>query len=281
MNFRSATSALFLIALSWTFVSAQSGAGPMSTPAADARTFSNPYSAGEKLEFEGKYKKFGFAFSIAEMTFSVHERDEDGSYYILSEAHSKGTLAKLFNFSFYQKIESFVDTDSLRVTRSVKRDEQRDRIRDSEATFDYQRSRVTWVETDPNDPAKPPKRVASTITEETHDLVTGVFALRGKKFAVGKTLTMKVSDSGLVYDVPVKIAGLERQKSIFGKVACWKIEPEIFGDGRVIEQKGSLTIWVTADKRRIPVRARLNTELGRVDIKLEKYTAPGETTPIS
>jgi len=248
--------------------------GPVVMPAAEARTFSNPYAGGESLTYEGKYKKFGFAFSIAELQFTVNERPDSGDYYILSEARSKGTLTKLFNFNFYQKIESFVNSRTLQVERSVKRDEQKDRIRDSEATFDYGEKRVTWVETNPNEPMKPPKRVASTITPETQDLVTGVFVLRGKELAVGKKFIFKLSDSGLVYDIPVRITAKERQKTLFGKVQCWRVEPEIFGDGRVIEQKGSLTIWVTADSRRIPVRARLNTELGRVDIKLERYVSP-------
>ncbi len=259
------------------------GGGPVAVPASEVRTFKNPYFGGESLTYEGKYKKFGFAFSIAEMEFRVMERPDSDSYYILSEAKSKGSLTKLFNFKFYQKIESTIDSRSLQVVKSVKRDEQGDRIRDSVADFDYAMKRVTWVETDPNEPAKSPKRVASTITPETQDLVTSVFMLRGKDLAVGKRYIFKVSDSGLVYDVPVKITARERQKTLFGKVWCWKIEPEIFGDGRVIEQKGSLTIWLTADEKRVPVRAKLKTELGRVEIKLERYVpasppAPTDTT---
>lgn len=278
MKFRAFPVFLILFAFLWTAVPAQTGAGPLEVPGPEARTFSNPYSVGETLEYEGKYKKFGFSFGIAEMIFNVRQNEGDEVYQIVSEARSKGTLAKLFNFSFYQKIESTVDSRTLQVVRSIKRDEQKDRIRDSEANFDYLLKRVTWVETDPNDPVKPPKKVASTITSETQDLVTGVFVLRGKDLAVGKTLMFKVTDSGLVYDVPVKVTGREYEKTLFGKVLCWKVEPEIFGDGRVIEQKGSLTIWLTADERRIPVRAKLNTELGRVEIKLEKYVSPsGET----
>lgn len=274
MKFKAAAALLLILFTGLLTVNAQTGAGPSGIPGTTARTFSNPYFGGESLEYEGKYKRFGFAFTIAELNFRVTRDETAGTFDVVSEARSRGTLAKLFNFTFLQKIESTVDASTLQVVRSVKRDEQRDRIRDSEAVFDHSMSRVTWVETDPNDPVKPPKRVASTITPETHDLVTGVFALRGTELEVGKRLMFKVSDSGLVYDVPVRITGRERQKTIFGKVLCWKVEPEIFGDGRVIEQKGSLTIWMTADERRIPVRARLNTELGRVDIKLERYVAP-------
>ena len=207
------------------------------------------------------------------MQFTVSERPDSGTYYILSEARSKGTLTRLFNFKFYQKIESTINARTLQIVKSVKRDEQRDRIRESQADFDYGMNRVTWVETNPNEPTKPPKRVASTITPETQDLVSGVFVLRGKTLAAGKKYVFRITDSGLVYEVPVKITGREKQKTLFGKVWCWKVEPEIFGDGRIIEQKGSLTIWITADDKRVPVRAKLKTELGRVDIRLIRYVS--------
>jgi hypothetical protein len=272
MYLRALTILLLIFAAGLSPVPAQTG-GPVAATTAETRTFSNPYFAGESLVFEGKFKKLGLSFSIAEMQFTVSERPDSGTFYILSEARSKGTLTRLFNFKFYQKIESTINARTLQIVKSVKRDEQRDRIRESQADFDYGMNRVTWVETNPNEPTKPPKRVASTITPETQDLVSGVFVLRGKTLAAGKKYVFRITDSGLVYEVPVKITGREKQKTLFGKVWCWKVEPEIFGDGRIIEQKGSLTIWITADDKRVPVRAKLKTELGRVDIRLIRYVS--------
>ncbi len=230
----------------------------------------NPYIEGESLTFEGKYKKFGFAFSIAEMNFTVSKLPETENYFVRSEARSKGTLTKLFNFDFYQRYESTVDGGGLQILKTVKRDEQGDRIRDGEADFNYQNRKVTYVETDPNDPARPPRRVASTIETNTQDIVSAVYMLRGKDLAVGKTFVFKVSDSGLVYEIPVRITARERKKSILGKKWCWKVEADVFGDGRIIEQEGSFTFWMTDDESRIPVRAELETKLGDVRIKLKK-----------
>ena len=230
----------------------------------------NLYRAGESLTYEGKFKKFGLAFSIAELTFTVSDLPGTQNYLVQSEANSKGTLTKLFNFKFYQLYKSTVDGNRLQILKTDKRDEQGDRIRNSLADFDYNAQKVVYVETDPNDLTRPPRRVASTITENTQDIVSGVYALRGKQFAVGQRFVFKISDSGLVYEVPVQITAREKKKSILGKKWCWRIEPEIFGDGRIIEQEGSLTIWITDDEDRIPVRAELETKLGDVRIKLKK-----------
>jgi hypothetical protein len=230
----------------------------------------NPYKEGESLTYEGKYKRFGLAFSIAELNFTISKLPETEHYLIKSEARSKGTLVSLFNFKFYQHYQSTVDSEELRILKTVKQDVQRSRVRESDADFDYQTKKVVFIETDPKDPTRPPRRVASTIGFDTQDIVSAVYLLRSKELAVGKTFVFSISDSGLVYDVPVKITARERKKSILGKKWCWRIEPEVFGDGRMIEQKGSLTIWITDDEQRIPIRAELETKLGDVRIKLKK-----------
>ena len=231
----------------------------------------NYYKVGEKLTYEGSFSKLLLrGIDVAEMSFTVYNSPDKENFYVQAEAKSKGTLSKLFNFSFYQKIDSTVDGDSFSVLKTVKRDEQGERVRDSEAVFDYRTDKVTYVETDPKDPQRPPRRVASSINDHTQDLISAVYTLRSLPFAVGKTFTIAVSDSGMVYQVPVKVTGREKQKTTLGKVTCWKIEPEVFGDNRMIEQKGSMTIWITDDSRRIPVRSKIDTKLGKIEIKLRK-----------
>ncbi|CAN5815577.1 hypothetical protein BH20ACI4_BH20ACI4_14890 [soil metagenome] len=231
----------------------------------------NLYKAGEKLTYEGNFSKLLLrGIDVAELSMTVYNSPDKEDYFVKAEAKSKGTLLKLFSFSFYQKVESTVDGDSLTILKTIKRDEQGDRVRDSEAVFDYTSDKVTYVETDPKDPQKPPRRVASSINDETQDLLSGIYALRRLPFAVGKTFMLSVSDSGMVYQVPIRITGRERQKTVLGKVMCWRVEPEVFGENRMIEQKGEMTIWITDDNRRIPVRSKIETKIGKVEIKLRK-----------
>ena len=234
----------------------------------------DPYLVGEKLTYVGKLKKLGiFSFTLAQLDFDVTGKDINGNYKIAGVARSRGSLVRLFNFKFLLRVGSTVDSKELHALRTIKRDEQGKRIRDSITEFEYgDTKRVTYVETDPNEPNKAPRRVSSEIEPDTHDLISAIYRLRGLDLAVGKTFNFKVSDSGLVYDVPVKITGREQKKSKLGKRWCFKVEPEVFGAGRVIEQKGKLVIWVTDDADRVPVRADLETELGDVTIKLKSYS---------
>src|SRR5688572_12660525 len=187
-----------------------------------------PFEEGETLTYEGKISKIIQGIAVADLTFTV-DRAADADYLIKAEAKSKGSLLKLFRFSFLQRLETTVEDSGFRVTRTVKHDVQKERVRDSEALFNYGDKRVTYTEVDPKDPMRPPRKIASEIEGTTHDLVSGVYTLRMLPLAVGKTFHLKISDSGLVYDVPVKVTGREIQKTEIGRVMCFRVEPQVFG----------------------------------------------------
>ena len=187
---------------------------------------------------------------------------------IKAEAVSRGTLLKLFHYSFLQQYESTLDP-SFRILKTTKHDVQKERVRDSEAIFDYGQKRVTYVETDPKDSSRPPRRIASEIGEHVTDMISSIYYLRRMPLAIGKRFDMSISDSGVVYSIPVAVTGRELQKSVLGNAWCFRVEPEIFGTGRLIEQKGRMIIWLVDDARRIPVRAHIDAEVGKIDIKLK------------
>lgn len=237
---------------------------------------SAPFAAGESLTYEAKFSKYIQGIPAADLILTV-DNGQDNDYLIRAEARSKGTLLKLFRFSFLQKLESTVDGDSFRVIKTVKHDVQKERIRDSEALFDYADKRVTYTESDPNSPMKPPRRIASDLEGSTHDLISGVYSLRMLPLAVGKKFDLRISDSGLVYNIPVRVTAREMQKTEIGRVMCFRVEPEVFGIGRLIENKGSMIIWITEDARRIPVRSQVNAPVGKVEIKIKSIANNGTT----
>lgn len=228
-----------------------------------------PYEAGESLTYEGNFSRLVFrGIDVADLSFTVSQMPDGEDFLVTSEARSKGTLIKLFNFKFYQRIESIIDDKSYNILKTVKRDEQGDRVREGEAVFDYQTDKVTYIETDPNDTMRPPRRVASPIEDNTQDFISAIYMMRSLPLKVGKTFVLNVSDSGVIYKVPVKVTAREQQKSILGKKWCFKVEPEIFGTNRMIEQEGDMTIWITDDNRRIPVRSRITTKIGKIEVRL-------------
>ncbi|MDM7924366.1 MAG: DUF3108 domain-containing protein [Pyrinomonadaceae bacterium] len=247
---------------------ATNGSSTASVAASRPAAVKMPFVAGETLTYEGKLSKIISGIPVADLVLSVKESAEPGSMVIEAEARSKGTLLKLFRFSFLQQVSSTVDGRDLFAVRTVKHDVQKERVRDSEAAFNYSEGRVTYTETDPKEPMRPPRKIASEISGATHDILSGIYILRTLPLVVGKTFDLSVSDSGLVYTIPVKVAAREQQKTAIGKVWCFRLEPEVFGPNRFIEQEGHMTIWITDDAKRIPVRSVVKSNVGKLDIRL-------------
>jgi hypothetical protein len=237
-----------------------------------------PFKVGETAVYEAKFSRALVPpLTVGDLFFTVMEAPQNsGSRFVIKgEAQSRG-IVKLFGRKVSIRVESTVADGKFRIVKTVKHDDQGDRVRDSEAFFDYKAKKVFYEERDPKDPARRPYQLAASIPETAHDVLSGIYILRMMPLAVGKTFNLTVSDSGLVFTIPVKVTGRERQKDVENKVWAWRIEPEIFGDKRPFPGKGKLTIWVTDDARRLPVRALLNLDIGKIDVRIKKYNpVPG------
>ncbi len=64
--------------------------------------------------------------------------------------------------------------------------------------------------------------------------------------------------------------GTETIKTKFGKVKCLKLRPYVQA-GRVFEGKESLTVWISADKNKIPIRIEAKLAVGSITADLDAY----------
>ena len=102
------------------------------------------------------------------------------------------------------------------------------------------------------------------------DVLSAIYYLRTQPLAVGKTFELTVSDSGVVYQVPVRVVEQKRMKTALGRVETLRLEPEIFGPNRLLSGEGRFSIWLTNDSRRLPVSARIKLKYGTFDITLRR-----------
>ena len=244
-----------------------------------------PFEPTEELVYEGELSRLLLrGINVAELRFTASRTPAPANHQSQGKASAnlrftldavtKGILLKLFKINFRQHIESTVEPTSFSVLQTTKLDEQGKRKRTSEAIFDQSARKVVWTERDPNDPAREPRVVTSEMSGAVQDIASAFYYLRTQPLEVGKSFEILVSDSGRVYSIPVTVTERKKMKTVLGQVQTLKIEPEIFGENRLVYGKGKLAIWFTDDARRIPVRARINNEMGTLDIKLKQIN-PG------
>jgi hypothetical protein len=269
-----------------TLVSAQKIKEP-AAPSAAARTSrpsTHPFEPTEELVYVAEFSRallkkvdvadFRFTASRESTLQKVSDRGNDQekhSDYLLKftgDVSSKGFFAKLFNLRFREQIESIVDPASFTVRKTKRVDEQGKRARVSETV--YGDGKVSWVERDPNDPSRPPREAVAPFAGQIQDVLSAIYYLRTQPLEVGRTFEITVSDSGVVYQVPVQVVEKKQKKTALGRVEAFRVDPQVFGTNGMLSGEGQFSIWITNDNRRIPVSARIKIKYGTFDITLRK-----------
>ena len=65
--------------------------------------------------------------------------------------------------------------------------------------------------------------------------------------------------------------GKESLKTSAGTFDCLKVRPTVSLDG-VPDKKGEMTVWISDDDRRIPVKTQASLPFGKVNAVLTKFT---------
>ena len=243
-----------------------------------------PFEPAEELVYQGEISKSLLrGIDIAELRFTAQRTPDSTSasagsstkttkLRFTAEAVTKGLFRKLFGLRFRQFVESTVEPSSFTVLQTTRLDEQGERQRKSEAIFDQSTGKVVWTERDPNDPTRAPRVVTSEFSGVVQDVASVFYFLRTQPLVPGKSFEMTVSDSGRVFRIPVSVVEKKKMKTVLGQVWTVRVDPDLFGEGRLVQSKGKMSIWLTDDARHIPVQARISGDMGTLNIKLKRMT---------
>ena len=239
----------------------------------------------EELVYEGEFTRAILrGINIAELRFKAHRptpsavavegegQDATPSPLVLTtDVVSKGFFTKLFGMTFKFHAESQVEPNDFYALRTTRKEEQGKRVRTSETVFDQESKKVEFTERDPNNEHAAPRVITSVLEGPTQDIVSAIYFLRTQPLTPGQTFNIAISDSGRVFQVPATVVAEKKtMKSVLGKVGVVRVDIELFGPGRPVEEgKGKMSIWVTSDERHVPVKARLSHDIGTLDITLK------------
>jgi hypothetical protein len=250
-----------------------------------------PFEPAEQLFYEAEFSRSIFRkLDVADFKFSVGrtllsdlattagDSKSEAPYSLVfnAEVSSKGFFTRLFNLNFRELVESVVEPRSFTMQRTKIHDEQGKRVRTTEAVFDRSKGKMSWTQREPNNPSREPRHIVTDFSGQLQDVLSAIYFIRTQPLEVGKSFEVFIGDGGRVYRTPVKVTEKKRMKTILGRVEVVKIDPELFGPDRLIDNaKGQFSLWVTNDHRRIPVSAKIKTDYGTFDVKLKRIISPG------
>lgn len=223
------------------------------------------FKAGEWLKFRMHYGALNASYA----TLHVKSKKIDGVpvYHVVGKGKTTG-WASLF-FKVDDTYESYFDMEDGKPYKFVRKINEGGYTKDLEINFDHEEKKAVL-----ND-KKNKKKTNFELQDSIQDLISAFYYLRNNYDAdsleVGKSITMKMlyDDDG-VFNFKLKYLGKEVLKTKYGKVECHKFRPFV-QSGRVFKEQESLSLWVSADKNRIPIRISADLAVGAIKADLDGY----------
>ena len=112
------------------------------------------------------------------------------------------------------------------------------------------------------------------VPENVQDIVSSFYYLRNHpkidKLAVGEAITIDMFFDDETTKFKLKFVGRENINSKFGKINCMIFKPLVQA-GRVFKEEESLTVWISDDNNKIPIRIKASLAVGSIKADIDQY----------
>ena len=223
------------------------------------------FKTGEWLKFRIHY---GFLNASYATLHVVNDTiNETPVYHVIGRGRTTG-FASLF-FKVDDTYESYFDKKNGKPYRFIRKIDEGGYTKDIEINFDYSQDLAVLNDKKNN------KKFNFTIQNDLQDLISGFYYLRNKyefdDLEIGKSLSVEMlyDDDG-IFPFKLKYLGKEILRTKYGKVECLKFRPYV-QSGRVFKEQESLSLWVSNDRNKIPIRIKADLMVGSIKADLDGY----------
>lgn len=231
----------------------------------NAQENDSAFEPGEWLKFRMHYGWLNASYA----TLQVKSAHVDGVpvYHVVGKGRTTG-FASVF-FKVDDTYESYFDKEDGKPYKFVRKIDEGGYTKDVEINFDHENDKAVL-----ND-KKNKKKLNFTLQDSIQDLISAFYYLRNNynpdDLVAGQAITLKMlyDDDG-IFDFKLKYLGTEILKTKYGKVECYKFRP-LVQSGRVFKEQESLSLWVSTDDNRIPVRIKADLTVGAIKADLDGY----------
>jgi hypothetical protein len=227
---------------------------------------SNTLPAKETLYYSIDWRLFTAGKARVELTTTPQPRP---GYQVNLHLESTGIVSKLFKVEddYSANMSSAYCAQSLQMTTH-----EGNRLRETKITFDAEAKKASYLERDRA------RNNAIVLSQETdippcvHDVIGGLFFIRTLNLEPGQSTQIPVSDGKKSVMVKVEAQAREDVKTPDGTFKTIRYEVYLF-DGVLYRRSAHVNVWVSDDRRKLPVqiRVRMTFTIGTINLQLEKH----------
>ena len=225
----------------------------------------NSFKAGEWLKFRMSYSgwvKAGYS--------TLHDKDalykNDSVYHVIGKGKTTGPIKWFYKVN--DRFESYFDKESFKPFKFVRKTYEVGHTKNRIVEFDYNNNIALT-----ND-LKAKRIIKTPIGSDIQDMISAYYFVRNnynsEEIKIGEVIELNMFFDSEIFKFKLKFLGHSKLKTKFGYVKCLKFRPYVMA-GRVFKEEESVTLWVSADKNKIPLKIKADLRVGSIVADLEAF----------
>ena len=225
---------------------------------------SSAFKTGEWLQFRIHY---GF-FNASYASLTLSNDTINGAPVIHAKGYGRTSGIARFFFRVEDHYESYLNEEKTQPLRFIRNIDEGGYTKNKVIDFD-QKNGFAYV----ND-IKNNKQSKHNIEINTQDLISTFYYLRNyfpsENIIPNKSFKVNVFFDNETFEFNLKYLGVENLKTKFGEIECLKFIP-VVQKGRIFKDEESITLWISNDLNKIPIRLQADIAIGSIKCDLENF----------
>lgn len=231
-------------------------------------SFSQQESAfgnGEWFKFRMSYSGFLKAGN-ATLTVKDSKLNNKDVYHVVGKGWTTGMIKWFFKVK--DRYESYFDKETIMPYKFVRNIDEGGHTKNLEIDFDQVNNKAYINNKKHN------KKTVIDTRPNIQDMVSTFYYLRNNldsnKLSPGDEVKIDMFFDGENYGFKLQYLGEEIIDTEFGEIESLKFRPYVMA-GRVFKEEESLTLWVSKDKNKVPLRIKADLAVGSLRADLEAF----------
>jgi hypothetical protein len=219
----------------------------------------NHFKDGEKLRFVLYYGVIDGGYINAELKYTHYKGK--AVYHSKMLAKTTGIADKLYKVR--DIYESFFDPETLLPIQSIRDINEGKYKKYNKVDYDHENLRVVNIDRD-----------TFEVGPDIRDMVSVFYYIRNMDFSnmkEGDIIKINTFFDNELFPFDMRYRGTEVVKTRMGKYNCIKLVPYV-EPGRIFNSEDDMTIWLSNDNNRVPVRVKFDLKVGSIKCDLIEFS---------
>lgn len=222
------------------------------------------FDVGEWYKFRIHYGFINAGYATLEVKEAVRQNKK--VYHAVGKGYTTG-MSRFF-FKVEDLYESYFDKETCKPYQFVRKIDEGGYRKDQEGFFNQEDNKVLVKD------YKNKSEQTYQVTENVQDIVSTFYYLRNypaiDRMKPGESVAVDMFFDGEITKFKLKFLGNEDIDTKFGVVPCMIFRP-LVQSGRVFKEEESLTVWISDDDNKIPLRIKASLAVGSLKADLDAF----------